>query len=119
MALHALITDLEETRHARRRAVLMGGEFGRTPRIGDMTPDGRGHWPEAGFLWMAGGGITGARSSARPTATAKQVIGNPIQIQNVLTSLYGSWASTRPHVPRPQRPPAILLENREPVSGLV
>ena len=29
------------------------------PRIGDITPDGRGHWPEAGFLWMAGGGMRG------------------------------------------------------------
>jgi hypothetical protein len=55
-------------------AVIMGGEFGRIPRIGDATADGRGHWPEAGFLWAAGGGLrtgqviggTDARGERRP-----------------------------------------------------
>src|SRR2546430_1209905 len=56
-ALTALITDLEERGLLQDVAVLMGGEFGRTPRIGDVTPDGRSHWPEAGFLWVAGGGL--------------------------------------------------------------
>ncbi len=53
--LHALVTDLEERGLLDDVAILMGGEFGRTPRIGDITPDGRSHWPDAGFLWMAGG----------------------------------------------------------------
>jgi hypothetical protein len=56
-ALYGLITDLDERGLLSDVAVLVGGEFGRTPRIGDLTPDGRGHWPEAGFLWVAGGWI--------------------------------------------------------------
>src|SRR5262249_16189742 len=56
-AVSALVTDLDERGLLGDVAVLMGGEFGRTPRIGDITPDGRSHWPEAGFLWVAGGGL--------------------------------------------------------------
>ena len=56
-ALTALITDLDERGLLEDVVVVMGGEFGRTPRIGDITPDGRSHWPEAGFLWLAGGGL--------------------------------------------------------------
>src|SRR5207244_6745740 len=56
-ALTALITDLDARGMLQDVAVLMGGEFGRTPRIGDVTPDGRSHWPEAGFLWISGGGL--------------------------------------------------------------
>jgi uncharacterized protein DUF1501 len=48
-AVHALVTDLEERGLLDDVAILMGGEFGRTPRIGDITPDGRSHWPDAGI----------------------------------------------------------------------
>jgi hypothetical protein len=34
----ALILDLDERGLLQDVAVLMGGEFGRTPRIGDQTP---------------------------------------------------------------------------------
>ena len=54
-ALHALVTDLDDRGLLNVTVVMMGGEFGLTPRIGDITPYGRGHWPEARFLWMAGG----------------------------------------------------------------
>ena len=100
--------------------VLMGGEFGRTPRIGDITPDGRSHWPEAGFLWLAGGGLQTGQVIGATDARGERVVGNPIQMQNVLASLYPLLgidpALTLPdHNGRPQ----YLLENREPVAGLV
>ena len=49
-ALYALMSDLSDRGLLDDVVIVMGGEFGRTPRIGDQTPDGRGHWPEAGFL---------------------------------------------------------------------
>ena len=54
-----LIKDLKQRGLLEDTIVMLGGEFGRTPRIGDITPDGRGHWPAAGCIWMAGGGIKG------------------------------------------------------------
>jgi hypothetical protein len=119
-AVHALVTDLEERGMLDDVAVLMGGEFGRTPRIGDITPDGRSHWPEAGFLWMAGGGLKTGQIIGATDARGERVAGKPIRMQNVLTTVYHVLgidpSKTFPdHNGRPQ----YVLENREPVADLL
>jgi hypothetical protein len=118
-ALHALVTDLDERGLLQDVIVLMGGEFGRTPRIGDVTPDGRSHWPEAGFLWLAGGGLKTGQVIGATDGRGERVVGSPIQIQNVLATLYPLLGidpaiTIRDHNGRPQ----YLLEDREPVAGL-
>jgi hypothetical protein len=55
--------------------VVWSGEFGRTPmrenRSGvEMQFVGRDHNPGAFTLWMAGGGVKGGYSTARPTTSA-------------------------------------------------
>ena len=119
-SLSALITDLDERGLLQDVAVVMGGEFGRTPRIGDATPDGRSHWPEAGFLWVAGGGLKTGQIIGATDAHGEQVVGTPIRMQNVLATLYRLLgidpATTFPdYNGRPQ----YLLENRRPVAGLL
>jgi hypothetical protein len=119
-ALSALVVDLEERGLLQDVAVLMGGEFGRTPRIGDVTPDGRSHWPEAGFLWVAGGGLKTGQVIGATDARGERAVGNPIRMQNVLATLYRVLgidpAATLPdYSGRPQ----YVLEDREPVSGLL
>jgi hypothetical protein len=118
-ALHALITDLDARGLLDDVVVFMGGEFGRTPRIGDITPDGRSHWPEAGFLWLAGGGLRTGQVIGATDARGERPIGSPIQMQNVLATLYPLLGidpalTLRDHNGRPQ----YLLENREPIAGL-
>jgi hypothetical protein len=119
-ALHALVTDLEQRGLLSDVAVVMGGEFGRTPRVGDQTPDGRGHWPEAGFLWVAGGGFKTGQVLGATDPRGERAIGNPIRMQNVLATLYhllGIDPSTtlRDHNGRPQ----YVLDNHEVVPGLL
>jgi len=119
VALHALITDLNDRGLLDDVVVLMGGEFGRTPRIGDITPDGRSHWPEAGFLWVAGGGLNAGQIIGETDGRGERVIGNPIRMQSVLTTLYNTLgidpATTFPdHNGRPQ----YVIEHREGVPGL-
>jgi len=119
-ALSALVLDLEERGLLQDVAVLMGGEFGRTPRIGDITPDGRSHWPEAGFLWVAGGGLKTGQVIGATDARGERVVGAPIRMQNVLATLYHVLgidpASTfRDYNGRPQ----YVLEDRRPVDGLL
>jgi uncharacterized protein (DUF1501 family) len=87
-ALSALATDLADRGLLSDVAVLMGGEFGRTPRIGDLTPDGRGHWPDAGFLWVAGGGLRTGQVVGATDARDERIVGNPIRMRNVLATLY-------------------------------
>jgi hypothetical protein len=119
-AVTALVTDLDDRGLLDDVVLLMGGEFGRTPRIGDVTPDGRSHWPEAGFLWVAGGGLKTGQTIGATDGRGEQVVGAPIRIQNVLATLYGVLgidpATTfLDHNGRPQ----YVLDDREPVAGLV
>jgi hypothetical protein len=119
-ALTALITDLDERGLLQDVAVLMGGEFGRTPRIGDVTPDGRSHWPEAGFLWVAGGGLRTGQVIGATDARGEHVVGNPIRMQNVLATLYrvlGIDPGTT--FPDYNGRPQYVLEDPRPVAELL
>jgi hypothetical protein len=119
-ALSALIVDLDERGLLPEVAILMGGEFGRTPRIGDVTPDGRGHWPDAGFLWVAGGGLRTAQIIGSTDQRGERPRGNPIRMQNVLATLY-HLLGIDPAITfldyngRPQ----YLLDDRQPVTELL
>jgi hypothetical protein len=119
-ALTALVLDLEERGLLDDVAVVMGGEFGRRPRIGDVTPDGRGHWPDAGFLWLAGGGLRTGQVVGATDARGEQAAGRPVRVSNVLATLYhvlGIDPATTftDYNGRPQ----YVLEDREPVEGLL
>jgi hypothetical protein len=119
-ALYALMTDLEERGLLDDVAIVVGGEFGRTPRIGDQTPDGRGHWPEAGFLWMAGGGLRTGQIVGQTDPRGEQIIGSPIGMQRALATVYRVLgidpATTMPdYSGRPQ----FLLDDRNPISELL
>jgi hypothetical protein len=119
-ALAALLTDLDQSGLLDDVAIIMGGEFGRTPRIGDQTPDGRGHWPEAGFLWIAGGDFKTGQVLGETDAHGEQPTGSPIRMQSVLACLYrqlGIDASTT--LPDHNGRPQYVLENRELVDGLL
>jgi len=118
-ALHSLVVDLADRGLLDDVVIVMGGEFGRTPRIGDQTPDGRGHWPEAGFLWIAGGGIKTGQVIGATDSRGEAVIGNPIGMKSVLATIYRQLgidpAITIPdHNGRPQ----FILDDREPLSAL-
>ena len=119
-AVHALVTDSDDRGLLDEVAVVMGGEFGRTPKIGDITPDGRGHWSDAAFLWMAGGGLKTGQTIGATDARAERSTGTPIKMQSVLATLYhvlgiDPATTIRDHNGRPQ----YLLDHRDPVSGLI
>ena len=118
-ALHALVMDLSERGLLDDVAIVMGGEFGRTPRIGDATPDGRGHWPEAGFLCLAGGGLRTGQVIGATDSRGESVIGRPINFKNVLATVYhvlGIDTATTflDYNARPQ----VLLDDRDVIRGL-
>jgi hypothetical protein len=119
-ALYALVTDLADRGLLDDVVIVMGGEFGRTPRIGDQTPDGRGHWPDAGFLWVAGGSLRTGQVLGATDARGEAVVGNPIGMKNVLATVYRVMgidpAVTIPdHNGRPQ----VVLDDRVPLAALL
>jgi len=58
-AYAALLTDLRERGLLDSTLVVMMGEFGRTPKLNAAA--GRDHWPRAGFVCLAGGGVRGGQ----------------------------------------------------------
>jgi hypothetical protein len=119
-AVHSLVTDLADRGMLDDVVIVMGGEFGRTPRIGDQTPDGRSHWPEAGFLWIAGGGLKTGQVLGATDARGELVVGNPIGMQSVLATVYrvlgiDPGVTIPDHNGRPQ----VLLDDREPLGALL
>ena len=66
----ALISDLKQRGLLDETLVVWGGEFGRTPV--SESGDGRDHNPYGFTMWMAGGGVKGGLSTAKPTSSASR-----------------------------------------------
>jgi uncharacterized protein (DUF1501 family) len=121
-AVHALATDLRERGLEKDVAVVFWGEMGREPRI---TPNpgrtpGRGHWPQAGFALMLGGGLKMGQVVGSTDHRGANPIGRPYTPQNVLATLYHVLgidpATTLPdHMGRP----IYLLDDRRPIEELI
>jgi uncharacterized protein (DUF1501 family) len=120
-ALAALLTDLYERGLDRDVAVVVWGEFGRTPKIAQGSYNGgRSHWPEAGFALVSGGGFKTGQAIGATDALAARPKSRPYRPTNVLANLYAHLAIdpavTLPdHMGRPQ----YLLDDREPVAELL
>jgi hypothetical protein len=85
-AVHALVTDLHERGLEKDVAVVMWGEFGRTPRINGGA--GRDHWAPAGFALMAGGGFRTGQVIGETDRRGERAVGTPLTPSHVLATLY-------------------------------
>jgi len=60
--LSGLLAGLEQRGLLESTAVLVTGEFGRTPKINERSAEGgRDHYPRCMFMLMAGGGVRGGQ----------------------------------------------------------
>jgi uncharacterized protein (DUF1501 family) len=116
--IHALVSDLHERGRAQDVAVIVWGEFGRTPRVN--TAAGRDHWPMAGFAVMAGGNFRTGQTIGETDALGERPKGLSMTSCHVLTSLYqhlGIDPATT--IPDNNGRPMYLLDERDAVPGLV
>lgn len=119
-AISALINDLNDRGLLDDTAIVVWGEFGRRPKIGNVTPDGRSHWPAAGFALLAGGGLKTGQVVGETDRLGEQATGRPFSPSNILATLYHvlgiNPSQTLPdHAGRPQ----YLLDDREPIRQLI
>jgi hypothetical protein len=120
-AVAALLTDLSVRGMSEDVAVVIWGEFGRTPRIGDVTPDGRGHWPRAMCALIAGGGLQMGQVVGATDPRGENARSRPIHAQHVLATLYhvlgidAAATTLTDHSGRPQ----YLLDYPEKIAELV
>lgn len=95
-AIHALVTDLHDRGLDKDVAVVVWGEFGRTPKVGGIRAmlgtfpqtTGRDHWPDAGFALMIGGGLQMGQVIGATDPRGARPKGRPYSPQNVHATLY-------------------------------
>ncbi|MGE3808434.1 MAG: DUF1501 domain-containing protein [Gemmataceae bacterium] len=121
-AVHALATDLSERGLEKDVAVVFWGEMGRSPHVTpnpNRTP-GRGHWPQAGFSLLLGGGLNMGQAVGATDARGGNPMGQPNTPQNVLATLYKVLGiDSERTLPNHDGRPMYLLDDRRPVTELV
>lgn len=103
-AAAALLADLHERGLLEETLVVIMGEFGRTPKIGQITSSagadkgGRDHWPHCYTVLLAGGGVHGGAIYGESDAMAAYPKLNPVTPEDVAATIYhalGISAETR------------------------
>ncbi len=80
----ALVEDLAERGLLETTLIVVTGEFGRTPRIGQIVQNGmtektgRDHWPHAFTVLLAGGGVRGGQAYGETNSIGAFVKDRPV-----------------------------------------
>jgi uncharacterized protein (DUF1501 family) len=120
MGLSSLIQDLHERGLENDVVTIMWGEFGRTPKVGDVTPDGRGHWPPVMSAWIAGGGLKMGQAIGSTNARAEVPKDRPYTVPQVLATVYHALGIDPAQTfPSGSGRPMYILDDRETVRELL
>jgi hypothetical protein len=120
-AVSALLDDLDAREQLGETLIVMGSEFGRTPKIttlpGAALP-GRDHWGACQTVFLAGGGVRGGTVIGASDSIGAYPDRDPQKPENLAATIYEalglprsiSWNDTtgRPH----------FLYHADPIKGL-
>jgi uncharacterized protein (DUF1501 family) len=118
--LSALLTDLKERGLNKDVAVVMWGEFGRTPKINKNNS--RDHWPRANFAFMAGGGMNHGQIIGATDKHGNEPSDRPVKFQEVFATLYtclGINTETATVTDSQGRPHYLVDSGIKPIRELV
>jgi uncharacterized protein (DUF1501 family) len=85
-AYAALINDLDSRGLLDSTLVVIGTEFGRTPKVNPTA--GRDHWPKVFSSVMAGGGVKKGVLYGESDATSSDVEKDPVSPENWAATIY-------------------------------
>jgi hypothetical protein len=117
--LSALIEDLTERGLLNDVAVVMWGEFGRTPRINRNA--GRDHWPRLCSALLAGGGLRTGQVLGSSSRWGEEPRTRPVHFREIFATLYqrmGIDVATTQFTDLSGRP-QYLVGNHRPVAELI
>lgn len=121
-AVSALLDDLDARGLLSETLVVMGSEFGRTPKIskipGAMLP-GRDHWGSSQTIFLAGGGVRGGTVIGATDRIGAFPAEAPQRPENLAATIYEALGLPRTiewHDPL-ARPHSVY--EAEPIKGLV
>ena len=113
-ALATLVEDLADRGLLESTLVVCLGEFGRTPKIN--TSAGRDHWPRAGSIVLAGGGVRGGQVIGETDATGSEPKTRPIRVEEFAATVYHALGVDHHQLNRtPEGRPVRIVEEVEPV----
>ena len=90
----AFLDDLEQRGLLETTLVVAVGEFGRTPKMGEVTQSnntkstGRDHWPHAFTAILAGGGIRGGQVYGSTTRNGGHIADKPVTPADLHATIY-------------------------------
>jgi hypothetical protein len=117
-SVHALVSDLHDRGLDKEVAVLVWGEFGRTPRINKV--EGRDHWPDTGFALFAGGGLRTGQVVGETDSKAERPRNRPFGAQDVLATIYHTLGiDLTTSLPDFSGRPMRLVDDGKPIDELV
>jgi hypothetical protein len=119
LGLSALIEDLDQRGMLDDVAVVVWGEFGRTPRINQNG--GRDHWPRVCSALLAGGGLRCGQVLGATTRWGEEPHARPVHFRDVFATLYqrlGIDIATTQFTDLAGRP-QYLVGNHRPVPELI
>jgi len=121
-AVSALLDDLHSSGQLGETLVVMGSEFGRTPKISKLNKralPGRDHWGACQTVLLAGGGVRGGTVIGSSDKIGAYPDSNPQKPENLAATIYEAlglprsvtWQDTtgRPH----------FLYNADAIKGLI
>jgi uncharacterized protein (DUF1501 family) len=115
-----LIQDLHDRGMDQDVVTVCWGEFGRTPRIGDSTPDGRGHWPQVMSAMIAGGGLKMGQAIGSSNARGELPRDRRCTPSQLLSTVYRAIGIDPSQTfPNNNGRPMYILEDRQPITELV
>jgi hypothetical protein len=85
-SLSALLDRLEEQGRLESTAIMVTGEFGRTPKINKNV--GRDHWAQAMCALMAGGDVNGGQVIGATDDKAQSPVGEPYTPDDLAASFF-------------------------------
>lgn len=119
-AITALVDDLHDRGLDEDTAVLVWGEFGRTPKISAQV--GRDHWPRVACALMAGGGMRHGQVIGATDRLAGEPTDRPVSFQEVFATLYrhlGIDAATATVDDLHGRPHFLVEPGQFPIAELI
>lgn len=101
-ALSTLIEDLDERGMLEETLVVAVAEFGRTPKLGQVTSsaganaEGRDHWPNCYTAFLAGAGVKAGTIFGKSDEFASYPVENPVSPIDLAATIY-SILGVDPH----------------------
>jgi hypothetical protein len=122
-ALSALLDDLNNSGLLDSTLIVMGGEFGRTPKLSLLADSykqpGRDHWGAVQTVFFAGGGTRGGNVIGSSDSQGGYPATDPQKPENMAASIYSALGIPRTAVwtddlDRPHR-----IFHGDPIAGLI